>query len=50
MKSGQLFQKGIRSAWSSFSDREATEVELKSYLQTMDVKGEADPLERWRLY
>lgn len=32
----------------ALSNRDAIEVELKSYLQALGVDGEADPLEWWR--
>lgn len=35
---------------SYFPDRDAIEVELRSYLQALDVDGEADPLEWWKLH
>ncbi|XP_069821004.1 E3 SUMO-protein ligase ZBED1-like [Dendropsophus ebraccatus] len=35
---------------AAFTEREAIEIELKSYLQALDVEGEADPLMWWRLH
>ncbi|XP_044130797.1 E3 SUMO-protein ligase ZBED1-like [Bufo gargarizans] len=35
---------------AALTDREAIKIELKSYLQALDVEGEADPLEWWRLH
>lgn len=35
---------------AALSDRETIEVELKTYLQALEVDGETDPLDWWRLH
>ena len=46
---GSFFKKASDGT-AALADRKAIEVELKSYLQTMQVDGETDPLNWWRLY
>ncbi|RXN30789.1 zinc finger BED domain-containing 1-like protein [Labeo rohita] len=46
---GSFFKKASDGT-AALADREAIEVELKSYLQTMQVDGETDPLDWWRLH
>ncbi len=46
---GSFFKKASDGT-AALTDREAIEVELKSYLQTMQVDGETDPLDWWRLH
>ncbi|XP_062312234.1 E3 SUMO-protein ligase ZBED1-like [Osmerus eperlanus] len=46
---GSFFKKASDGT-AALADREAIEVELKSYLQTMKVDGETDPLDWWRVY
>lgn len=42
---GSFFKKpSLQSGKAALAGREATEVELKSYLQTLEVDGETDPL------
>ena len=45
---GSFFKKASDGT-AALADREAIEVELKSYL-TMQVNGETDPLDWWQLY
>lgn len=48
---GSFFKKASTQPGSAaLSDREAIEVEIKSYLQSLEVDGEANPLEWWRLH
>ncbi|KAL1258076.1 hypothetical protein QQF64_011320 [Cirrhinus molitorella] len=47
---GSFFKKASSDGTAALADREAIEVELKSYLQTMQVDGETDPLDWWWLY
>uniref|UniRef100_A0A1A7WX42 HAT C-terminal dimerisation domain-containing protein n=2 Tax=Iconisemion striatum TaxID=60296 RepID=A0A1A7WX42_9TELE len=35
---------------ATLTNREVIEIELKSYLQALDVEGEVDPLEWWQLH
>ena len=46
---GSFFKKASDGT-AALVDRKAIEVELKSYLQTMQVDGETDPLDWWRLH
>ncbi len=46
---GSFFKKASDGT-AALADREAIEVELKSYLQTMQVDGETDPLDWWQLH
>ena len=45
---GSFFKKA--STQPALSDRDAIEVEIKSYLQSVEFDGEANPLEWWRLH
>lgn len=47
---GSFFKKASRPSPAAIPDRDAIEVELRSYLQALDVDGEADPLEWWKLH
>ncbi|XP_073344944.1 E3 SUMO-protein ligase ZBED1-like [Pagrus major] len=47
---GSFFKKAPRPSPAALPDRDAIEVELRSYLQALDVDGEADPLEWWKLH
>ncbi|XP_047656263.1 E3 SUMO-protein ligase ZBED1-like [Tachysurus fulvidraco] len=47
---GSFFKKASSDGTAALTDREAIKVELKSYLQTMQVDAETDPLDWWRLY
>lgn len=47
---GSFFKKASIPGPAALADRDAIEVELQSYLQALDVDGEADPLEWWKLH
>ncbi|KAL3972567.1 protein-disulfide reductase (glutathione) [Sarotherodon galilaeus] len=48
---GSFFKKASSQPGpAALTDREVIEIELKSYLQVLDVDGEADPLDWWRLH
>lgn len=48
---GSFFKKASDDTHTAaLADRKAIDVELNSYLQTMPVDGETDPLDWWRLY
>ena len=48
---GSFFKKASTQAGpAALFDRDAIEVEIKSYLQSVEVDGEANPLEWWRLH
>lgn len=48
---GSFFKKAsTQPGLAALTDREAIEIELKGYLQALDVEGKADPLEWWRLH
>lgn len=47
---GSFFKKEHIPSTAALSVREAIDVELQSYLQTLEVEGEANPLDWWRLH
>lgn len=48
---GSFFKKAsTQPGPAALSDRDAIEVEIKSYLQSVEVDAEANPLEWWRLH
>lgn len=47
---GSFFKKASSDGTAALADREAIKAELKSYLQTMQVDEETDPLDWWWLY
>lgn len=47
---GSFFKKPSIPGPAALSDKDTIEIELLSYLQALDVDGEADPLEWWKLH
>lgn len=47
---GSFFKKESIPGPAALPDREAIDIELQSYLQALEVDGEANPLDWWRLH